>query len=118
MFCTHVAQAIRPVRRNQGNELVNTGHPTLDLKEAADFLKISQTTAQEMAASGELPGAKIGRAWVFLQEDLVDWLRDQVKSQRSERAARWEADAEIPTSRPLTRKERRRKPPELPQLPG
>jgi len=50
------------------------GHITLDLNEAANFLKISETTAQEMAASGELPGAKIGRAWVFLADDLVAWL--------------------------------------------
>ena len=93
-------------------------HRTLDLKETAEFLKISETTAQEMAASGELPGAKIGRAWVFLADDLVDWLRSQVKYQRMERAARSEATADMPLPKHVTRKERRRKPPVLPQLPS
>ena len=63
-------------------------HRTLDLSEAADFLKVSEATAQEMAATGELPGAKIGRAWVFLLDDLADWLRQQVRAQREERRAK------------------------------
>ena len=91
---------------------------TLDLHEAADFLKISESTAQEKAASGEIPGAKIGRAWVFLAEDLIDWLKDQVKSQRRERMTRCETANATPLPKRITRKERRRKPPELPQPPG
>ena len=97
---------------------MDAGHRTLDLKEAADFLKINVTTAQEMAATGELPGARIGRAWVFLADDLVEWLRDQVRAQRMERVARHETTLDVPTPKRITRKERRRKPPELPQLPG
>ena len=64
-----------------------SAHRTLDLHEAADFLKVSEATAQEMAATGELPGAKIGRAWVFLLDDLAEWLRQQVRAQREERRA-------------------------------
>lgn len=30
-----------------------------------------------MAASGDIPGAKVGRAWVFVDVDLIDWLRQQ-----------------------------------------
>ena len=93
---------------------------TLDLREAAAFLKISEATAQEMAASGELPGAKIGRAWVFLLDDLADWLRAQVKAQREERKAQRVIVSEPPpraTPR-RNRKTRRSKPPQLPELPG
>ncbi len=93
---------------------------TLDLYETADFLKVSPATAQEMAATGELPGAKIGRAWVFLLDDLVDWLREQVKIQRGERKERRPppVEAAILQNHRIDRKTRRRKPPNLPKLPS
>lgn len=50
---------------------------TLDLDEAAAFLKCSDDTIRELVASGELPGAKVGRKWVFVDVDLVEWLRTQ-----------------------------------------
>jgi len=58
---------------------------SLNIEECAEFLKIHITTASEMAADGTLPGAKIGKAWVFLLEDLVDYLRAEVRRQQSER---------------------------------
>jgi Helix-turn-helix domain len=60
---------------------------TLDIDQCAEFLKINITAATEMAAVGELPGARIGRAWVFLEEDLVEYVRTQVRYQRRERQA-------------------------------
>lgn len=60
---------------------------TLDIDECAEFLKINASTASEMAAAGELPGAKIGRAWVFLLDDLVEYLRAKVRQQQRERQA-------------------------------
>lgn len=60
---------------------------TYDAEEAADLLKVARSTVLELAESGELPGAKIGRAWVFIADDLIEWLRGktaaQVKSRRS-----------------------------------
>lgn len=56
---------------------------SFDADEAADFLKIHRNTVLELAEKGELPGAKIGRAWVFVTDDLVEWLRLQVKQQQS-----------------------------------
>ncbi len=93
---------------------------TLDLGEAAAFLKVSEATAQELAACGELPGAKIGRAWVFLLDDLADWLRAQTKAQREERRAQRVTVSEPPPrAEPrLNRKTRRGKPPQLPELPS
>ncbi|MGP1666151.1 MAG: helix-turn-helix domain-containing protein [Rhodanobacter sp.] len=48
---------------------------TYDINETAEFLKVDRATALGLAGSGELPGAKVGRAWVFLESDLVDYLR-------------------------------------------
>jgi len=98
---------------------------TFDLNQAADFLKINSCTAQKMAAAGELPGAKIGRAWVFFEDDLASWLREQVKMQQKQRCTRY--SSAITSSQSLTQasppyKPRRGKhpkqPPKLPELPG
>ncbi len=58
---------------------------TFDIDECAEFLKVDSTTVSEMAGMGELPGARIGRGWVFLEEDLVEYVRTQVRHQRRER---------------------------------
>ena len=46
---------------------------TFDLEECADYLKVNPTTVQGLAAQGKIPGAKIGRAWVFMEEDVADY---------------------------------------------
>ena len=52
---------------------------TLTLEEAAEFLKIHPVTLSVKAASGEVPAAKIGRAWVFLEIDLITHIRSKYK---------------------------------------
>ena len=59
---------------------------TLDIEEAARFLKCHPDTVREYAASGDLPAAKVGRAWVFVDVDLVDWLRSKYAACRSTRS--------------------------------
>jgi excisionase family DNA binding protein len=48
---------------------------TLTLQEAAALLKIHPVTLQDKARAGEIPGAKVGRAWVFIKEDLLGYIR-------------------------------------------
>jgi hypothetical protein len=50
---------------------------TLDTKQAAQFLHIHPVTLQGKARRGEIPGAKIGKQWVFLQLDLLAYVRAQ-----------------------------------------
>jgi excisionase family DNA binding protein len=50
---------------------------TLDLQGAARLLKIHPITLQRKAKSGEIPAAKIGRAWVFVKVDLLEHIRAQ-----------------------------------------
>ncbi|OZB83550.1 MAG: hypothetical protein B7X28_02000 [Halothiobacillus sp. 13-55-253] len=50
---------------------------TLTLKQAAALLKIHPVTLQEKARAGEIPGAKVGRAWVFVDVDLIGYIRSQ-----------------------------------------
>lgn len=63
---------------------------TLDINECAEFLKINKNTASELAAKGMLPGAKIGRAWVFLEDELVEYLRSETRNQQRRRQSDFE----------------------------
>lgn len=95
---------------------------TFDIHEAADFLKIDRKTAMELAATGDLPGAKVGRAWVFLETDLVDYLRDKVRRQTNERREQQRIEKRAPTrpdpSSVLPVRGRRRSLPSLPEVSG
>ncbi len=44
-------------------------------EEAAEFLHVSKKTVCRRVASEELVGYKPGRKWVFLEEDLVAYLK-------------------------------------------
>lgn len=52
---------------------------TLTLKQAAAFLKLHPEEVRRRARLGLLPGAKPGKSWVFLEDDLVVWLRSHYK---------------------------------------
>lgn len=53
---------------------------TFTLIEAAAFLKMHPEELRRRAKQGLIPGAKAGRAWVFVDEDLVAWLRSRYAS--------------------------------------
>lgn len=53
---------------------------TFNLNEAAAFLHLHPHTLEAKARAGEIPGAKPGKCWVFIDDDLADWLRAQYKS--------------------------------------
>ncbi|MGO8754460.1 MAG: helix-turn-helix domain-containing protein [Gallionellaceae bacterium] len=53
---------------------------SLNLEQAAQFLHLHPVTLQRMARRGEVPAAKLGRRWVFLEIDLVASLRAQYSS--------------------------------------
>ena len=48
---------------------------TLDLQEVAAFLHMCPAVLAQKAREGLVPGAKPGKCWVFLEDDLVAWLR-------------------------------------------
>jgi excisionase family DNA binding protein len=54
----------------------------LDLNEAAGFLRMNAETLRRKAKSGEIPGAKVGKQWVFIDEDLAAYIRSQYASPR------------------------------------
>lgn len=48
---------------------------TLDLHQAADFLCMNPEALRQKAKAGVIPGAKPGKCWVFLEEDLAEYIR-------------------------------------------
>ena len=52
---------------------------TLTLQEAAGLLKLHPVTFAERAADGRIPAAKIGRRWVFVEDDLIGYVRAHYK---------------------------------------
>lgn len=52
---------------------------TLTLQEAAEVLKLHPVTVAERAADGRIPAAKLGRRWVFIEDDLIDYVRAHYK---------------------------------------
>lgn len=48
---------------------------SLGLVDAAALLRIHPNTLQQRARAGLISGSKIGRAWVFLEDDLVSYIR-------------------------------------------
>jgi excisionase family DNA binding protein len=90
---------------------------TYDINEAADFLKIDRSTALELACLGALPGAKVGRAWVFMEDELVAYLRDVTRKQTQARRAQAEAVQVLDRVQREPRPRRRGRSRPLPELP-
>ena len=88
---------------------------TYNINSAAELLGIHPDTLQERAASGEIPGAKIGKSWIFLEPVLSEWLSKEIERQTELRLNRSTNTKVVP----IIKKTRgRKKPiPELPPLP-
>ncbi len=48
---------------------------TLNIQQAAELLNMHRVTLTRLAGTGKIPAAKPGGRWIFIEEDLIDWLR-------------------------------------------
>ncbi len=62
---------------------------TVNARQAADMLMISYDTVLDLIAKGELPAAKIGRAYVLMTQDVIDYVQKAIDMQTSRRMG-WE----------------------------
>jgi hypothetical protein len=65
-----------------------------DLQQAAAFLNMHPDTLQRKAAAGEIPGAKIGKNWVFINIHLVQFVSEQYADRQTERKSADEKENE------------------------
>ena len=76
------------MRRGQNEEekMSHTGDraimKTLTLPEAAAFLQMNPESLRQRVKAGAIPGAKPGKCWVFVEEDLVAYLRSLYAANR------------------------------------
>ena len=55
---------------------------TLSLAETAEMLRTTAETVSDCIRHRGLPAAKIGRAWVLVDDDVISWLRLQYPCNR------------------------------------
>jgi excisionase family DNA binding protein len=48
---------------------------TLRLHAAAQLLGLSPVTLRKRAAAGTVPGYKVGKPWVFLEDELIAYMK-------------------------------------------
>jgi len=53
-------------------EAIKQDHPILTVREAADYLRVSEMTILRLANQGYIQGAKIGRQWRFPRESVLN----------------------------------------------
>ncbi len=61
---------------------------TVDLQEAAALMKTSASTVEEFINSGAIPAGKLGRKWVMLKKDVLDFIERQIVTQTAARMRR------------------------------
>lgn len=87
---------------------------TFGLEEAAEFLRVSKDSMRDMADSGKVPAAKIGPnagyRWVFTEESLEEYLREEIRRQTADRRRSF---APMPPVAFVPRRRETRQPPAL-----
>lgn len=49
----------------------------LTTKETAQLLRVSAITLRKLIKSDSLPAHKMGRKWIFLKTEILDWVKSQ-----------------------------------------
>lgn len=58
---------------------------TCNVPQAAELLKIHENRVLHLIERGDLPAAKIGRAWVMMERDVLAYLERQIAEQTARR---------------------------------
>lgn len=54
---------------------------TCNVPQAAEILKVHENRVMQLIDRGELPAAKIGRAWVMMERDVLAYVERQIVEQ-------------------------------------
>lgn len=58
---------------------------TLDIREAAEMMKVHPKTVQDLITSGALPAGRVGRAYVLLTKDVLAHIEFVISKHTAER---------------------------------
>lgn len=84
MIAPHLPEIDFAAERRRHLERVGTAE-TLDLEEAAAVLKIDPETASDLIKDGAIPAARVGRKYVILRRDVMDYLTAVIAKQTADR---------------------------------
>lgn len=78
---------VNPQKPDGGSGMTNADHSmtTLSLTAAAERMCVHVNTVLKLITAGAIPAAKIGRAWVMLESDVMNYIEQQVIRQTAER---------------------------------
>ena len=86
-----------------------TTDETIGSEDCAKILRCTQDQVEELARSGEIPGLKLGRSWLFVRSDLLAYLAEKAREEAMHRRSKRQPVSMTPAIKP-----RRRQPPALP----
>lgn len=61
---------------------------TCNIAEAARLMRVHEETVAQLIREHKLPAAKIGRAWVMLERDVLEYIEHQIRIQTAARMGR------------------------------
>lgn len=98
--------------------IMDIQNETLDLHGVAALCKAEPETIAQYARSGELPGTKMGKSWVFLRDDVLTFLRKRIAEETQLRRVKHTDAAEpSPPEGVLVHRKTRTRRTTLPELP-
>jgi excisionase family DNA binding protein len=63
--------------------VIASQHSVLTLREAANYLRVSQNSLERLATDGEVPGMSVDGKWRFTREALEEWLKSHPKKKEA-----------------------------------
>lgn len=54
----------------------------MTIREVAEYLRLNEKTTYRYASEGKIPGFKVGGAWRFRREEIVEWTKSLSKEGR------------------------------------
>ena len=86
---------------------------TINAEQRAELLHCTEQRIEELTRSGELPGMKFGRGWIYVKPDLLAYIAERARKEAEER--RQDLTARKSVSRlDIQLRPRRQTPPPLP----
>jgi len=58
---------------------------TMTTKHAADLLHISEKLCAKLAREGEIPAVWLAGQWLFLRDELINWLVERAREEQRSR---------------------------------
>lgn len=58
---------------------------TINSTQCAELLHCTPEQVEELARTGEIPGLKLGRSWLFVRKNLLDYLAEKARQEAEQR---------------------------------